>query len=217
MSRTGWRTEDIMQMGYQDLLRLDVSQLRKATQRISDYANKRIAKLEKTGTAQYSEAYKALNYGAKKYGSKKGRFGVKGISKGTPKQQRVDYIREIMRAQTFVKSPSSKPDGAKKQAEWFETKFGAVTSQEYDKVWELVDWMRSKTDYGNYTKSDRVIQLAVDVIKTRTDPNWEMDEMSKLYADMLEEEYTNNPTRKEIKQLDDELWAMILEKTGRNK
>lgn len=217
MSRTGWRTEDIMQLGYNDLLHLDVSQLRKATQRISDYANKRIAKLEKTGTAQYSEAYKALDYGAKKYGSKKGRFGVRGISKGTPKQQRIDYIREIMRAQTFIKSPSSKPEGAKKLAEWFETKFGTVTNQEYDEVWELVDWMRSKTDYGNYTKSDRYIQIAVDVIKSRSDPSWEMDMMSKRYADALEEEYHETRSHSEIKKLDDELWALIREKTGRNK
>nr|DAV03497.1 MAG TPA: hypothetical protein [Caudoviricetes sp.] len=166
MAKTGWKTQDIMQLDYSALLTFDVSQLRQMTIRISDYANKRIAKLEKAGMKEFSPAHGVLKKGKKK-GKKKGRFGVRGIAKvNDERKQRMMYINEIQRAQSFIEAPTSTVKGAKEVRKQFEKEHGEISAKDYDRLWKLYDEIRDRGFYQN-VKSD----VAVPIIKQVVEQN----------------------------------------------
>lgn len=166
MSKTGWRTQDIMQLDYESLLNFSVPQLRNMTIRISDYANKRIAKLEKAGMKEFSPAHGVLEKGKKK-GKKKGRFGVRGIAKvNDERKQRMMYINEIQRAQSFIEAPTSTVKGAKEVRKQFEKEYGDISAKDYDRLWKLYDEIRDRGFYQNVTSV-----IAVPLIKQVVEQN----------------------------------------------
>lgn len=199
MSKTGWKTQDILQLGFQDLLHFDNAQLRAMTQRISDYANKRITKLEKADVSKFSSAYGALQQGRTKSG-KKGRFGVAGIKDRTPKQQRMAYIQEIMRAQSFIESPTSKVKETQKVKEQFTEKYGNISDKNYDRLWAVYDELRKRGHYQNVV-SGVAIPLIKQVVSKGGKFNFEKrleraeDALRKASE---EEEYLINSRSKDV-------------------
>ena len=198
MSKTGWKTQDIMQLDYYALLDFDVVQLRKMTQRISDYANKRISALEKADLSMFSAAYGVLELGKKK--KRKGRFGVRGIADLDSKQQRMAYIREIQRAQSFIEDKTSKVEETRKVKAQFEERFGRISSTSYDRLWKVYDEIRDRGFYQNVT-SYVAIPLLKQVVsrggKYDFDKRVEAAENALRKANE-EEEYLRNTRTKDV-------------------
>lgn len=198
MSRTGWKTQDILQLGFYDLLSFNVVQLRSMTQRISDYSNKRISALEKEGLSTFSAAYGVLGLGKKD--NRKGRFGVKGISKLSPKQQRMAYIKEIQRAQSFINDPTSQVKETRKVKAQFEDRFGRISDKQYDRLWKVYDEIRNRGYYQN-VKSDVAIPILKQVVSKGGRYNFEKRleaAENALRKANEEEEYLRNTRTKDV-------------------
>lgn len=189
---TGWKTADIMELSFNDLLKFGTGELERIATRIQNYANKRITALEKAGMTEFSEAYSALGVGKK--GLNKGRITLKGLkNEQNKKRQRMGYIREIMRAQQFVGNKTSTIKGAQEVKEQIEQKFGAsVTADKYKQLWELVDALRKRDGALTYrVKSDEYIEQAWKIV-TSPDYQGATEEQVEEYRHIVLEEERRN-------------------------
>lgn len=202
---TGWKTADIMDLGYNDLLKFGTGELERIATRIQNYANKRITALEKSGMTEFSEAYNALGVGKK--GVNKGRITLKGLKKEPDKKrQRMGYIREIMRAQQFVSNKTSTLKGVQEVKEQIEKRAGTtVTAEQYRQLWELVDALRKRDSALTYrVKSDEYIEQAWRIV---TAPGYQgaTDEQVEEYRRIVLEEERRN------KEILPDMWEVMAE------
>ena len=104
MDVKGLSIQDIIDMDWRDINRLNEKELRELSMRLNSAANKRLRRLEKSGMDEWSPAYSHI----KKSG---GDFSVKG------KDTKVAIKNEIQRASDFLRAKTSTDKGTKEYRE----------------------------------------------------------------------------------------------------
>ena len=104
MDVKGLSIQDIIDMDWRDINKLNERELRELSMRLNSAANKRLRRLEKSGMDEWSPAYSHI----KKSG---GDFSVKG------KDTKVAIKNEIQRASDFLRSKTSTDKGTKEYRE----------------------------------------------------------------------------------------------------
>ena len=104
MNVKGLSIQDIIDMDWRDINKLNERELRELSMRLNSAANKRLRRLEKSGMDEWSPAYSHI----KKSG---GDFSVKG------KDTKVAIKNEIQRASDFLRSKTSTDKGTKEYRE----------------------------------------------------------------------------------------------------
>ena len=104
MDVKGLSIQDIIDMDWRDINRLNEKELRELSMRLNSTANKRLRRLEKSGMDEWSPAYSHI----KKSG---GDFSVKG------KDTKVAIKNEIQRASDFLRAKTSTDKGTKEYRE----------------------------------------------------------------------------------------------------
>lgn len=104
MDVKGLSIQDIIDMDWRDINKLNERELRGLSMRLNSAANKRLRRLEKSGMDEWSPAYSHI----KKSG---GDFSVKG------KDTKVAIKNEIQRASDFLRSKTSTDKGTKEYRE----------------------------------------------------------------------------------------------------
>ena len=94
MDIKGLSIQDIIDMDWKDISRLNTQELKQLSMRLNSAANKRLRRLEQSGQSKWSPAYAHI----KKSG---GDFSVKG--KDTKKELKA----EIQRASDFIRAKTS--------------------------------------------------------------------------------------------------------------
>ena len=100
MDVKGLSIQDIIDMDWKDISRLNTQELKQLSMRLNSAANKRLRRLEQSGQSKWSPAYAHI----KKSG---GDFSVKG--KDTKKELKA----EIQRASDFIRAKTSTAEGSK--------------------------------------------------------------------------------------------------------
>ena len=100
MDIKGLSIQDIVDMDWKDISRLNTQELKQLSMRLNSAANKRLRRLEQSGQAKWSPAYAHI----KKSG---GDFSVKG------KDTKKDLKAEIQRASDFIRAKTSTAEGSK--------------------------------------------------------------------------------------------------------
>lgn len=104
MDVKGLSIQDIIDMDWRDINKLNERELRELSMRLNSAANKRLRRLEKSGMDEWSPAYSHI----KKSG---GDFSVKG------KDTKVAIKNEIQRASDFLRAKTSTDKGTKEYRE----------------------------------------------------------------------------------------------------
>ena len=99
MKITGLSIQDILDMGWNEIKKLNDQELRQLSMRLNSAANKRLRRIEKSGEQKWSPAYKAITESG-------GDFTVKG-------KDRTEILAEIQRAGSFIGSKTSTVKGTK--------------------------------------------------------------------------------------------------------
>ena len=100
MDIKGLSIQDIIDMDWKDISRLNTQELKQLSMRLNSAANKRLRRLEQSGQSKWSPAYAHI----KKSG---GDFSVKG------KDTKKDLKAEIQRASDFIRAKTSTAEGSK--------------------------------------------------------------------------------------------------------
>lgn len=116
MDVKGLSIQDIIDMDWRDINRLNEKELRELSMRLNSAANKRLRRLEKSGQSEWSSAYAHV----KKSG---GDFTVKG------KDTKVAVKNEIQRASDFLQAKTSTAAGTKKYKKSILDLFGEDTKK----------------------------------------------------------------------------------------
>lgn len=175
------KASDITGLTYQELLNYPTAELHDMLATVSKAANQRITRLEKAGVASYSPAYSALSQGRTASG-KKGRFGVGKIAKEeTGKKQRMKYIQEIMRANSFMQSESSQVKRSKELKRDFDAQFGETTRKQRERAFAVKDKLEQMGHFQSSVGSLTTLQVIIDIVK-----NTRVRSVDKL-VDMAEE------------------------------
>lgn len=120
MDVKGLSIQDIIDMDWRDINRLNEKELRQLSMRLNSAANKRLRRLEKSGQSEWSSAYAHV----KKSG---GDFTVKG------KDTKVAIKNEIQRASDFLQAKTSTAAGTKKYKKSILDLFGEDTKKKATK------------------------------------------------------------------------------------
>lgn len=175
------KASDITGLTYQELLNYPTAELHDMLATVSKAANQRITRLEKAGVASYSPAYSALSQGRTSSG-KKGRFGVGNISKeSSGKKQRMKYIQEIMRANSFMKAESSQVKRSKELKNKFDAQFGDTTRKQRERAFAVKDKLEQRGYFQSSIGSPVVLKTIISIVK-----NTRVRSIDKL-VDMAEE------------------------------
>ena len=110
MDIKGLSIQDIIDMDWKDISRLNTQELKQLSMRLNSAANKRLRRLEQSGQSKWSPAYAHI----KKSG---GDFSVKG--KDTKKELKA----EIQRASDFIRAKTSTAEGSKEYKKNIESIF----------------------------------------------------------------------------------------------
>lgn len=100
MDIKGLSIQDIIDMDWKDISKLNTQELKQLSMRLNSVANKRLRRLEQSGQSKWSPAYAHI----KKSG---GDFSVKG------KDTKKDLKAEIQRASDFIRAKTSTAEGSK--------------------------------------------------------------------------------------------------------
>lgn len=159
------KASHITGLTYQELLNYPTAELHDMLATVSKAANQRITRLEKAGVASYSPAYSALSQGRTASG-KKGRFGVGNISKeSSGKKQRMKYIQEIMRANSFMQAESSQVKRSKELKSKFDKQFGDTTRKQRERAFAVKDKLEQRGYFQSSIGSPIVLKTIINIVK----------------------------------------------------
>lgn len=111
MDIKGLSIQDIIDMDWKDISRLNTQELKQLSMRLNSAANKRLRRLEKSGQAEWSSAYSHIQKSG-------GDFSIKG------KETKAQIKSEIQRASNFLTAKTSTAAGTKKYKKSIMSLFG---------------------------------------------------------------------------------------------
>lgn len=168
---------------YDEIVDLTEDELKAVLRSAVQAANYRIRELQRFGYEEYSDAYRAAMEGTK---LGKGTFTASG------KNTKIQMRKEVNRALSFIRAPTSTIPGAEKRREWYLERFGTDDPEElkafFKRYHELVDADPHGTAQGPLAKymgnvgSDRIMRVVWGMREFTTDKIQEVIASEYPYA-----------------------------------
>lgn len=128
-----------LEADYDEIVELTEDELRSILRSATQAANYRIRQLERFGYGEYSEAYRAAMEGT---ALGKGKFTSSG------KTTKIKLRKEVNRALSFLRSPTSELSGAEKRREWYLERFGIDNPDELKPFFKLYHQLVDADPHG---------------------------------------------------------------------
>lgn len=200
----GLSINDIMNKDWNDLAKLNLTDLKALTQRLVSASNKRIKRLESSNVGDYSSALQ----GRKKSG---GRFSTKGKNIN-------DLRSEFRKAKTFLKSKTSTITGTRKVINTMSKKItgsgldkvgGFKSERTYKRFWNLYHDLEQTQSglIGIVGGSAEVQKIVYDAMKNNRSNAGAIQEINQrldeLYEDLNNDDYNFDEDDEDVFNIDD--------------